>query len=143
MTVDGTDYQIYEPTPFDPKWYSHKFKGPGLRYELTVSIHTGYIVSYHDPFPCGTYNDITIFCVGIKRKLVPGEKVIEDRGYKGDIKVVTPYDTTKDGTCHKAMSVARARHETINGNLKDGRYCKMYFVINWRNTILCLEVLLS
>ena len=33
ITVDGTDFRIQEPAMFDPKWYSHKFRGPGLRYK--------------------------------------------------------------------------------------------------------------
>ena len=36
ISLDGTDFRIQEPTPFDPKWFSHKFKGPGLRYEIGV-----------------------------------------------------------------------------------------------------------
>jgi hypothetical protein len=44
VTVDGTDFRIYEPTPFSPMWYSHKYKGPGLRYEVALSIRGGDIV---------------------------------------------------------------------------------------------------
>lgn len=32
VSIDGTDFRIYEPTPFSPRWFSHKFKGPGLQY---------------------------------------------------------------------------------------------------------------
>ncbi len=31
--VDGTDFKIYEPAPFNPKWWSHKLNCAGLRYE--------------------------------------------------------------------------------------------------------------
>lgn len=117
VTVDGTDCQICEPTNFSKGWYSHKFHGPGLRYELGVSIKTGGIVSYNGPFPCGEFPDITIFRLGIRRKLGPKEKVIEDRGYKGDVKVCTP-DDWKNQQHRKAMGKARARHETLNGRLK-------------------------
>ena len=38
----GTDFEmIYEPSRFDRKWFSHKFHGPGLRYEVGLSIFTG------------------------------------------------------------------------------------------------------
>ena len=47
ISVDGTDERICEPTPFGPKWYSHKFHGPGLRYEIGIGIETGYIVWAH------------------------------------------------------------------------------------------------
>lgn len=33
-TVDGTDFRIGNPTPFKKVWYTKKFNGPGLRYEL-------------------------------------------------------------------------------------------------------------
>lgn len=40
--VDGTDCTIREPTVFNKKrWYSHKFNGPGVRYEIGLSILSG------------------------------------------------------------------------------------------------------
>ena len=50
ITVDGTDFHIQEPAQFDPKWYSHKFKGPGLCYEIGVCIKTRWIVWVNGPF---------------------------------------------------------------------------------------------
>lgn len=117
VTIDGIDCQIEEPIPFSRKWYSHKFSGPGVRYELGVSINTGDIVSLHGPFPCGAYPDISIFRLGLKRMLGPGEKVIADRGYRGDTKTCTPLDS-RNQQHSIAMGRARARHETINGRLK-------------------------
>ena len=40
ISNDGTDFSIYEPSPFQQIWYSHKFKGPGIRYEVGVTIET-------------------------------------------------------------------------------------------------------
>ena len=57
ITVDGTDFRIQEPIPFNPKWYSHKFKGPGLRYEVAICIKTGCIVWVIGPFPAGEWPD--------------------------------------------------------------------------------------
>ena len=34
-SLDGTDFEIFEPEPFVS--FSHKFKGPGLRYEIDLS----------------------------------------------------------------------------------------------------------
>ena len=31
VTVDGTDFRIKEPQPFDSKWLSEKFNGPGVK----------------------------------------------------------------------------------------------------------------
>ena len=50
-SVDGTDCRIREPSPFNPKWYSHKFHGPGLRYEIGICIRTGHLVWVHGLFP--------------------------------------------------------------------------------------------
>ena len=121
MTVDGTDYQIQEPYPWQNerhrKFYSHKFKGAGLRYEIGVCIKTGHIVWYHGPFPCGAFPDIKIFRLKLKTHLHLGERVIADQGYKGDYAVCTKLDA-KNEDHKKSMSVARARHETVNGRLK-------------------------
>ena len=126
VTVDGTDFQIYEPTPFSTEWYSHKFDGPGLRYEIGVAIKTGDIVWFNGPFPCGSHNDLKIFRRNMKLMLGPGEMVIADRGYIGDEKVVTP-DNFKNARHKKAMGIARARHETINGRLKNWGILKQIF----------------
>ena len=121
VTVDGTDYRIREPYPWrrdrNRKFYSHKFKGPGLRYELGICIKTGHIVWYHGPFPCGAFPDLKIFQLKLKVCLRLGEKVIADKGYKGDQSVCTPLDS-KNEEHEKSMAICRARHETINRRLK-------------------------
>jgi hypothetical protein len=117
VSVDGIDCIIEEPIPFSRGWYSHKSNGPGVRYELGVSINTGDIVSLHGPFPCGTYPDITIFRLGLKAMLGPSEKVIADRGYRGDTKTCTPLNARNEQHS-AAMARIRARHETINRRLK-------------------------
>ena len=80
VTVDGTDFRIPEPSPLDTQWYSHKFKGPGLQYEIAVCIRTGKIVSYNGPFECGRWPDLNIFRNKVKRMLPVGERVVADRG---------------------------------------------------------------
>ena len=71
------------------------------------------------PFPCGSCPDIKIFRLGLKNKLGPMEKVVADRGYKGNSRICTP-DDAKDREQRKAMGFLRARHETFNGRLKTG-----------------------
>ena len=77
MTVDGTDYSINEPQlrpgrprprsrkgkllPYNPKWYTKKYQGAGVRYEIGVCIQTGDIVWTNGPFPCGRWQDLKIF----------------------------------------------------------------------------------
>ena len=44
ISVDGSDFRIRDLSPFSKKWYSHKFHGPGLRYEAGISVARGDIV---------------------------------------------------------------------------------------------------
>ena len=60
MSIDGTNFRIYEPSPFSPKWFSHKFHGPGLRYEVGIAIRTGWIVWINGPYPPGDWPDVRI-----------------------------------------------------------------------------------
>ena len=74
------------------------------------------IVWFVGPFPCGQWPDINIFRAHLKRKLLPGEMVEADSGYKDpscrDCDVVF---TRKD---NRAKGRARMRHETVNSDLK-------------------------
>lgn len=49
--------------------------------------------------------------------LAPFEKVMADKGYKGDPRIHTPLDA-KDLFHYESMGKARARHETINRRFK-------------------------
>ena len=135
VTVDGVDMRIEEPPkkdfstdlPYDKKWYSHKFHGPGLRYELAVAIQTGDIVHINGPFPCGKYPDINIFRMGLKQKLEKaGEKAVADRGYQGEFRCRTPDDWVTLSN-KNAMKTARARHEAINKWIKNFRAMSQVF----------------
>ena len=84
ISVDGTDFHIYEPTPFNRKWYSHKFKGPGVRYEIRRCIQTGDIVWVNGPFPCGAYPDRKIATQeGLEDGLDDCERYVCDGGIYG------------------------------------------------------------
>ena len=119
MSVDGTHFRIHEPQPFDTLWYSHKFNGPGLSYEVGLNIKTGDIVWYNGPFPA-KHPDLNIFRSNLKHLLLPGEKVVADLGYKGDSKVRTELDAL-DKSHKRAMTKLRARHKTVNKRLKQFR----------------------
>ena len=80
ITVGGTDFRIQEPIPFNPKWYSHKFKGPGLRYEVAICIKTGWIVWVNGPFPAGEWPDRKITQAGINHHLDDNECYVGDGG---------------------------------------------------------------
>ena len=107
VMIDGVDFKIPEPTPFSSAWWSHKFNGPGLHYEIAVCIKTGWIVSFNGPFECGSWPDLKIFKSGLKRFLLVTERVVADRGYHGDMDVCHP-DSAKDQQHKDAMNKARA-----------------------------------
>ncbi|KAI2499167.1 hypothetical protein MHU86_15319 [Fragilaria crotonensis] len=87
VTVDGVDFPIEEPTPFDSQWFSHKFRGPGLRYEMAICIQTGDIVWVNGPYKCGKWPDVKIFKSRLMHLLGDDEMVEADRGYRGHQKV--------------------------------------------------------
>jgi hypothetical protein len=69
---------------------------------------------------------LKIFRSKLKYNLSVGEKVIADRGYRGDDRICTPEDFLNNQ--HKvAINSARARHETINGRLKTWGILKNVF----------------
>jgi hypothetical protein len=114
--MDGTDFRICEPTNFDEKWFSHKFNGPGVHYEIAVCIQTGWIVWINGPFPCGT-PDLCIARSALIFELDDNEKYLADGGYKdGNQFSVTP--TGNHTGIDRMKSLARARHECINSLFK-------------------------
>jgi hypothetical protein len=114
VTVDGTDFRMREPKPFSKKWFTHKFNGPGVRYEVGVCIATGDIVWLNGPFPCGPNPDINIFRYELKHRLQHGERVEADGGYGGEPLYISTPDDYKTERQKVAKTLARARHEQIN-----------------------------
>lgn len=130
MVVDGIDLKIREPLKngFDSKWWSHKWNGPALRYEVATCINTGRIVWIHGPFPAGRWADIRIYRLRLKMYLLPGERVWADLGYRGDTTVIHRR-CLGDEDCDMLsdLKFARARHENINGRMtKSGALCKLW-----------------
>ena len=102
-----------------------------MKYELTICIKTGDIVAFVGPFRGGE-NDLSIFRYKPKDNLLPFERVVADKGYVGDTKIVTPYPYDCLDRQHKrAMAVLRSRHETINRRLK----CWGALQHKWRHSI--------
>jgi hypothetical protein len=122
LSVDGADFKIeepmHEPMNFDTKWYSHKFHGPGLRYEVGLCIQTGWMVWVNGPYPCGQWPDLRIARDWLVYELDPGEMFLADGGYRdGGVYAETPNGlNTFD---QRMKSVARARHETVNARMKN------------------------
>lgn len=59
-SIDGVDFKICEPKPFNKKWFSHKFRASGLRYNIALCIRTGKIVWIHGGYPCGDWPDLKL-----------------------------------------------------------------------------------
>ena len=119
LSVDGTDFQIPEPTPFDPIWFSHKFNGAAVRYEVGVCIQTGWICWVAGPFPAGDFPDLEIFRLYLKDYLDQHERVEADMGYQGELACRTPTDFDCNPQWKIMKGKARARHEAINGKFKE------------------------
>lgn len=121
VSIDGTDFPILEPRPFNSGWFSHKFKGAGVRYEIGIQISTGRLVWAHGPFMAGRFSDLKIFRHGMKKRLEIGEQVIADGTYM-DPDVV--YPGTVQGPQKGVHAQIRARHETVNARFRN------FFVLN-------------
>ena len=132
MIVDGVTTPIVETGPFVKSfssiWWDKKTNGVGLVYEVATSILGGDICWVNGPFPCGSFNDWKIFkeC-GLKDSLDPGERVEADDGYDAGAPEFTKTRSSifVDEDAKAMRGRVRARHEVLNGRLK-----------NWR--ILCV-----
>lgn len=132
VTVDVTDCKIWEKQhhtfPIDRSYYTQKHCHAGLKYEIAVAIFHDSIVWVNGPFK-GTRHDITIFRNnGLKNKMPPGKKLIADLGYRtkrADEVDVVAFPNAKDPLALKKFkSLARCRHETVNGRIKS--YASMF-----------------
>lgn len=120
--------RIEQKQPFWSGWYSHKFNGPGVRYEVAVCIRTGAIVWIHGPFPCGAWPDIKIFRHALVNMLEAGERVESDAGYIGEHPAKTCIPDPLDTPAKADMrSRVRARHETVNKRFKNFGCMKQVF----------------
>ena len=81
-----------DSTGRNPKKYSAKFNGLGLRWMVALSTANAEIVAIHGPELAGMKNDLQMFRESIKSKLDPGEKVLADRGYRGEACICTAYN---------------------------------------------------
>ena len=117
LTVDGTHCPTHEPRNAPSAlWYSHKFKGPGVAYEIAVSIRDSRIMWTNGPYPAGT-NDKKIFNMGLVDEIPDGKAGIADNGYKRQPKLslVNKQDSEEVA---KFKDRALGRHETVNNKLK-------------------------
>jgi hypothetical protein len=124
LTVDGTHGSKTEPQhpvwSQDPEWYSHKFNGAGVNYELGISISESRLVWMNGPFKAGR-NDVLIFKEeGLKAKLRRcGKRAIGDGGYSGHPREISTPNSHDSKAVFKFKSRALKRHEKFNGMTKN------------------------
>jgi len=123
MTVDGTDFCIPQKGAATKRnaFGSHKYAGKSaLRYKLGVDILAGNLVWIQGPYPAGKYTDIKIFNKILWNFLEPGERVEADEGYRGHPdKIKCPGNDANPVENRAMQGRVRARHETLNGWLKN------------------------
>ena len=119
ISVDGVHFPIREPRrEASAGWYSHKFNGPGLAYELALSIHTDQLVWIRGPFPASR-PDINIFREeGLEDAIPEGKLAIGDSGYSAAYDKVSIIRDTDSKELKAFKMRARARQENFNERLK-------------------------
>ena len=124
LSVDGVHCRMQEPRK-DPgsKWYSHKFNGAGVTYELGIAIRSDRLVWVKGPFPASRH-DITTFRNpedpenSLKAKIPEGKRAIGDSGYQGEPTKLSVTRTGDSREVKKFKSRVKSRHETFNARLK-------------------------
>jgi hypothetical protein len=122
----------------DRGWYSHKFKGPGLRYEIGIAIKTGYICRGNGGYPCGSWPDLKIARESYVNYVDEDELTLADKGYRGDAHFITP--TESNGRRHKEIM---ARHETINKRIRQFNVLSKKFRHNLQKHPRCFHAVLN
>lgn len=132
LSVDGTDFRIFEQ---GPTFYSHKFKGSGLRYEIGLCILTGSIVWINGPFECGKWPDISIFRSALISELQDSERVEADDGYLGEAPthIKCPKSFCNPKETEFMQQRVRNRHETVNKRFKQFGILKQAYRHNISN----------
>lgn len=120
--MDGVDFPILEPTPFSSKWYSHKFRGPGIRYEIGLCIRTGKIVWANGGYPCGMFSDLKLAREAYVLSVNDKELTLADKGYKDANFFILP---SEQNTVYH--NIIMSRHETVNKRIKQFNILKMPF----------------
>jgi hypothetical protein len=130
-SVDTTDVpfqQIKYPHPKKPgkmvlnkALFSWKLEGPGLRYEIALSILSNDIVWINGPFAPGDWNDIEIFRQGLIHQLDPDERIEADDIYFAEAPryVVCPksmFNIPEERNVWRRR--VQGRHEVLNNHVK-------------------------
>lgn len=136
MSVDGVHFPIPRQDAVGGSYYSHKFKGGGLTYEIAICMRSDDIVSFNGPFPAAKH-DLTMFRSSLKTKLLPWEKVRGDKGYRGDPKVVINQWEDIQG------QGVQWHHEHINKRMKQFNCLRQMFRHDLNKHQLCFKAVMT
>jgi hypothetical protein len=126
--VDGTDSKIRRASPYSKKCWRYKFKCAGLRYEIAISIRTGYIAWINRPFLPGDTNVISMFQHRLMFMLADSERIGGDKGYRGESRHVYVHD----GENNAEDALREGRHEKGNARFKQWECLRQ----EWRHSPL-------
>ena len=82
---------------------------------------TGEVKWINGPFPCGKYQDVTIFCKSLVSFLDDFERVEADDGYEGESPLrckIPKAVMSRPSEADAFQKRVQGRHETINSRLK-------------------------
>ena len=138
LTIDGVDFPIYEQRPLNKKWFSHKFKRAGIRYDIALSIMTGKICWKFGGFRAGEMNDLQLARSGICDVLPIGERVIGDKIYTDNDRFIhLPRDGEHEFS--RTIRILLARHETVNKRIKDFKCMRELWRHGWEKHIIAFN----
>ena len=127
LSVDGTDCRIEEPRPFNKSWFSQKFKGPGVKYEVALDVLTGRCVWISGPYRASK-SEITIYREEGLMNLIPeGKLVVADKGLRGEPNTVSFPNSLDDDDVAELKKRIRARQETFFARMKSFKVLKESF----------------
>jgi hypothetical protein len=118
LTVDGVHCRVSEAKTVEyKKMYSHKFHQAAFDYEIGLSVYESRLVWVNGPFPA-SFNDISIFRMGLKQKIPRGKLIIADNGYRGEARYISTPNPSDPKELRMFKGRARARQESFNARLK-------------------------
>lgn len=123
ISVDGVHCRFHEvkhkTLSKDPKYFTYKFNGPGLAYELALDLFDSKLVWLKGPLPAGEKNDLGIYQSELKQKIPEGKKAITDGGYNDhkDSKLAQPNSHDPD-ELRTFKARARMRQEAFHARIK-------------------------
>jgi len=125
ISVDGVQCHFHEvkhaTLSKDPSYFGHKFKGPGLGYELALHLWLSRLVWVRQNTNTKD-SDLKVYREQLKHKIPAGKKVVADGGYrdKADPNISTP-NQHDDPQLKTFKARARMRQEHFHNRIKNFR----------------------